>query len=110
MTTTLTNGTVAQIFGPVVDVRFPAGALPPIYTALRVQGTGGSAGRGEDLTLEVAQHLGNDVARCVAMATTDGCRRGMPVINSGAPVSSRDTCWRSARSAAWCATPIRRAA
>ena len=87
MTTTLTNGNIAQIFGPVVDVRFPSGALPPINTALRVEGTSGSAGRVGDLVLEVAQHLGNDVARCVAMATTDGCRRGMPVDNTGAPIS-----------------------
>jgi F-type H+-transporting ATPase subunit beta len=40
-----------------------------------------------DLTLEVAQHLGNDVARCVAMSTTDGCRRGMTVVNLGSPIS-----------------------
>ncbi len=86
-TTTLTNGTIAQIFGPVVDVRFPAGSLPAIYTALYVQGTAGSAGRVGDLVLEVTQHLGNDVARCVAMATTDGCRRGMEVANTGAPIS-----------------------
>jgi F-type H+-transporting ATPase subunit beta len=88
MTTTLTtNGTVAQIFGPVVDVRFPGGALPAIYTALEVEGTAGSAGRVGTLVLEVAQHLGNDVVRCVAMATTDGCRRGMAVIDTGAPIS-----------------------
>ena len=87
MTTTLTNGTIAQIFGPVVDVRFPVDALPPIYTALRVDGTSGSAGRVADLVLEVAQHLGNDVVRCVAMATTDGCKRGMAVANTGAPIS-----------------------
>jgi F-type H+-transporting ATPase subunit beta len=87
MTTTLPsstkNGSIAQIFGPVVDVRFPAGSLPPIYNSLRVQ----DPGRGIDLTLEVAQHLGNDVARCVAMSTTDGCRRGMAVVDSGAAIS-----------------------
>jgi F-type H+/Na+-transporting ATPase subunit beta len=77
------SGTIAQIFGPVVDVRFPAGSLPPIYNSLQVK----DPGRGIDLTLEVAQHLGNDVARCVAMSTTDGCRRGMPVTDSGAPIS-----------------------
>ncbi|MBI5361649.1 MAG: F0F1 ATP synthase subunit beta [Planctomycetes bacterium] len=86
MTTTknsLQNGSIAQIFGPVVDVRFPSGQLPPIYNALHVT----DAARGIDLTLEVAQHLGNDVARCVAMSTTDGCRRGMPVVNTGAPIA-----------------------
>ncbi len=88
MTTTLTsNGTVSQIFGPVVDVRFPVNALPSIFTALSVDGTSGGAGRTTDLTLEVAQHLGNNLVRCVAMATTDGCKRGMAVTNSGAPIS-----------------------
>jgi len=87
MTTTQTQGKIAQIFGPVVDVRFPAGALPPIFTALTVDGTKGSSGRVGDLTLEVAQHLGNDVVRCVAMSTTDGCKRGLAVTNSGAPIT-----------------------
>ena len=83
MTTATATGTTAQIFGPVVDVRFPAGSLPPIYNALKVQ----DASRDIDLTLEVAQHLGNDVARCVAMSSTDGCRRGMTVTDTGAPIS-----------------------
>ena len=70
MTTTATaTGTVAQVFGPVVDVRFPSGSLPPIFNALKVSDTAGSGGRDGDLTLEVAQHLGNDVARCVAMSS-----------------------------------------
>ena len=85
--TTAANGSVSQIFGPVVDVRFPAGNLPPIYTALKVPGTADSGGRTGDLVLEVAQHLGNDVVRCVAMATTDGCRRGLDVVNTGAPIT-----------------------
>jgi len=86
MTTTLTKentGSIAQIFGPVVDVRFPAGKLPAIYSALRVKTPAG----GEDLVLEISQHLGNDIARCVAMASTDGFRRGMAVIDTGAPIS-----------------------
>ncbi len=76
------NGHIAQIFGPVVDVRFPAGSLPPIYQALRVT----DPAREIDLTLEVAQHLGDDIARCVAMSTTDGCRRGMVTVDTGAPI------------------------
>ena len=86
MTTTLTKentGSIAQIFGPVVDVRFPAGKLPAIYSALRVKTPAG----GDDLVLEISQHLGNDMARCVAMASTDGFRRGMAVIDTGAPIS-----------------------
>jgi F-type H+-transporting ATPase subunit beta len=81
-TTRTRQGTIAQIFGPVVDVRFPPGELPAIYTALSVK----DAARGIDLVLEIAQHLGNEVARCVAMSTTDGCRRGMAVTDSGAPI------------------------
>jgi F-type H+-transporting ATPase subunit beta len=80
--TRATTGTVHQIFGPVVDVRFPAGSLPAIYNALRI----GDPARGIDVTLEVSQHLGNDVARCVAMASTDGCRRGMTVTDTGSPI------------------------
>ena len=77
------TGSIAQIFGPVVDVRFPAGSLPPIYNSLRVQ----DPGRGIDLTLEVAQQLGNSTARCVSMSTTDGLRRGMPATDTGAPIT-----------------------
>jgi F-type H+-transporting ATPase subunit beta len=77
------NGSIAQIFGPVVDVRFPAGSLPAIYNALKVT----DKARNIDLVLEVAQHLGNDIARCVAMSTTDGCRRGMPVVDTGRAIA-----------------------
>ena len=81
--TTSNTGTISQIFGPVVDVRFPAGSLPAIYNAVTVT----DASRDIDLTLEVAQHLGNDTARCVAMSTTDGCRRGMTAVDTGAAIS-----------------------
>jgi F-type H+-transporting ATPase subunit beta len=81
--TSSNTGTIAQIFGPVVDVRFPAGQLPPIYNALTVT----DEAAGIDLVLEVAQHLGNDMVRCVAMSTTDGCRRSMPALDTGAPIS-----------------------
>jgi F-type H+-transporting ATPase subunit beta len=77
------NGTIAQIFGPVVDVRFPPGELPPIYSALSIV----DAAEGAGVVLEVSQHLGNDIARCVSMASTDGCRRGMAVSDSGGPIS-----------------------
>ena len=77
---TATNtGSVAQIFGPVVDVRFPTGSLPPIFNALTVT----DESKGIELVLEVAQHLGNDIARCVAMSTTDGCCRGMETVDTG---------------------------
>ena len=80
---TTTTGTVAQVFGPVVDVRFPSGQLPNILNALTVT----DEARGIELVLEVASHLGNDVVRCVAMSTTDGCSRGMAVTDTGAPIS-----------------------
>jgi F-type H+-transporting ATPase subunit beta len=83
MTTATETGQIAQIFGPVVDCRFPAGSLPSILNALRVNDTA----LGIELTLEVAQHLGNDVARCVAMSSTDGCRRGMTVEDTGGPIA-----------------------
>ncbi|MDA0948303.1 MAG: F0F1 ATP synthase subunit beta, partial [Planctomycetota bacterium] len=76
-------GTIAQIFGPVVDVRFEPGKLPNIFNAVAVK----DDALGIDLVLEVAQHLGNHVARCVAMASTDGCRRGMAAADSGGPIS-----------------------
>ena len=76
-------GTVAQIFGPVVDVRFEPGNLPAIFNAVQIKDDAKSI----DVVIEVAQHLGNDVARCVAMASTDGCRRGMDALDTGAPIS-----------------------
>jgi len=76
-------GSIAQIFGPVVDVRFEPGKLPAIYNALTVT----DAAREIELTLEVAQHLGNDVVRCVAMSSTDGCRRGMVAVDTGQPIA-----------------------
>ena len=76
-------GSVAQIFGPVVDVRFAPGELPPIFNAVEIA----DAERGITVILEVAQHLGNDVARCISMASTDGCRRGMEATDTGGPIS-----------------------
>ncbi len=67
-------GTVVQVIGPVVDVRFEAGKLPSIYNALVITEAG--------LTMEVQQHLGDNTVRAVAMGSTDGLRRGMDVISS----------------------------
>jgi F-type H+-transporting ATPase subunit beta len=76
------NGTVVQVIGSVVDVRFPPSELPEIYTALQV--TNPAISKDEwNLTLEVAQHIGESTARCIAMDTTDGLVRGMPVKNTG---------------------------
>ncbi|MCR5078882.1 MAG: F0F1 ATP synthase subunit beta [Bacilli bacterium] len=76
------KGVIVQAVGPVVDVRFDAGHLPEILTALRI-----SLGEGKYLVTEVMQHIGDDVVRSVAMGATDGLQRGMEVINTGAPIS-----------------------
>jgi F-type H+-transporting ATPase subunit beta len=68
--------------GPVVDVAFPPGALPEIYTALRTTNAAIDA-RENNLVLEVAQHLGENSVRTIAMDATDGLRRDQPVVNTG---------------------------
>jgi F-type H+-transporting ATPase subunit beta len=75
-------GKVIQVMGPVVDVEFPPGALPEIYTALRVSNLSIDEREG-NLVLEVAQHLGENTVRCVAMDTTDGLVRGQAAVNTG---------------------------
>ncbi len=78
-------GKILQVIGPVVDVAFPPGKVPEIYTALKV--TNPAIGDTEhNLTIEVAQHLGENVARCIAMDSTDGLVRGMPVLDTHAPI------------------------
>src|SRR5438270_14056106 len=79
-------GKVTQVIGPVVDVEFPPGALPEIFTALTLSNAGISD-KVDNLTIEVAQHLGENTARCIAMDSTEGLVRGQPVKNSGAPIS-----------------------
>ena len=79
------QGKVTQVLGPVVDVEFPPGDLPQIYTALRVTNT--SLGKEEgNLVLEVAQHLGENTVRTIAMDSTDGLARGVVVKNTGSPI------------------------
>jgi len=77
------TGKVIQVMGPVVDCRFPTDSLPAIYSAVTIK----DAKRGIDLTCEVAQHLGDDTVRTVALSTTDGLVRGMEVVDTGAPIS-----------------------
>ena len=75
------KGKVIQVMGPVVDVKFEEGCLPEILHALTMP-------IGErTLTVEVAQHIGDNVARCIAMASTDGLSRGTEVTHTGAPIS-----------------------
>lgn len=78
-------GTVSQVLGPVVDVQFNDNELPQILTALKV--TNPSLGDTEgNLVLEVAQHLGENIVRCIAMDGTDGLVRGQPVVNTRKPI------------------------
>ena len=78
-------GKITQVVGPAVDVAFVPGHLPAIYNALKLNNP--SLGKEVDnLTLEVAQHLGDGVVRCIAMDGTDGLVRGMKVRDTGAPI------------------------
>ncbi len=78
-------GKITQVMGPVVDVEFEQGKLPTIYTALTI--TNPAINNEEDnLVVEVAQHLGDNVVRTIAMDVTDGLMRGMPVRDTGNPI------------------------
>lgn len=77
----MNKGTVAQVIGPVVDVDFTEGNLPEILNALHIEKDGGL------LTLEVAQHLGENRVRAIAMDSTDGLTRGTEVKDTGTPIS-----------------------
>ena len=75
-------GKITQIVGAVLDIRFPEGNLPEINTAIYIKRPDGSR-----LVVEVAQHLGDDTVRCIAMGPTDGLVRGMDAESTGAPIS-----------------------
>ena len=80
------KGKVVQVIGPVVDVEFEGGNLPKILNALKLTNPGISGAK-DNLTLEVAQHLGENTVRTIAMDTTDGLVRGMDVRDTGAPIA-----------------------
>ena len=75
-------GTVVQIIGPVLDLKFPADTLPKLLNAITI-----TAPDGHTVTVEVAQHVGQDTVRCIAMQSTDGLVRGMDANDTGAPIS-----------------------
>ncbi len=81
----LAHGKVTQVIGPVIDVEFPAGNLPAIYSALKLTNKSISD-RELNLTAEVAQHLGESTVRAIAMDSTDGLVRGQDVMQTGAPI------------------------
>ena len=74
-------GTVVQVIGPVLDVRFADGHLPDLLNAIHV------THNGRTVVAEVAQHIGDDVARCIAMSSTDGLERGIPAEDTGGPIT-----------------------
>ena len=76
------RGKITQVIGAVLDVRFDDGKLPEINEAIRIPTVDGG-----ELVVEVSQHLGDDTVRCIAMGTTDGLKRGMEAIATGAPIS-----------------------
>lgn len=81
----MAKGQVKQVIGPVVDIEFPQEHLPLVNNAVKI--TGQAAGYDINLTVEVMQHLGDNVVRCVAMSSTDGLVRGMTAIDTGAPIT-----------------------
>ncbi len=74
------TGTVVQIIGPVIDIRFEEGHLPNLLNAVEIN-------EGDrHLVVEVAQHIGDDVVRCIAMSSTDGLKRGIQAVDTGSPI------------------------
>ncbi len=74
----MSSGTIVEIIGAVVDVEFPRNAVPKVYDALNIEGTA--------TTLEVQGQLGDGVVRTIAMGSSEGLKRGLPVVNTGAPI------------------------
>lgn len=74
-------GTVVQIIGPVLDIKFDNGQLPNLLNAIEVDHNG------KKIVLEVAQHIGDNIVRCIAMSGTDGLQRGIEAVDTGAPIS-----------------------
>ena len=73
------EGKITQVIGAVIDVEFPRESIPRVYEALKIKEV--------DLTLEVQQQLGDGVVRAIAMGTSEGLRRGLTVVATGAPIS-----------------------
>ena len=81
----MASGQVRQVIGPVVDIEFPQEQLPAVNNAVTISGK--AAQYEVQLTVEVMQHLGDNVVRCVAMSSTDGLVRGMTAVDTGAPIT-----------------------
>ncbi len=77
----MANGKVVQVMGTVVDCEFPADSLPGLFNAVSIDN------KGEKVTLEVQQHVGNNWVRCLAFSPTDGLQRGMEAVDTGQSIS-----------------------
>lgn len=75
------TGNIVQVIGPVVDIRFDASHLPSIKSAIEIE-----VRSGEKMVVEVAQHIGDDIVRCIALSSTDGLVRGMECVDTGGPI------------------------
>ncbi|MEZ2720250.1 F0F1 ATP synthase subunit beta [Paenalcaligenes hominis] len=82
----MSNGTIVQCIGAVVDIQFPRDSIPKVYDALKLVDADSKFAE-HDLTFEVQQQLGDGIVRTIAMGSSDGLRRGMGVLNTGAPIS-----------------------
>ncbi|WP_196601196.1 F0F1 ATP synthase subunit beta [Pectinatus frisingensis] len=80
----MAKGKIVQVIGPVVDIEFPAEELPSILNAITIKGKSGDIDI--NLTVEVMQHLGDGITRCIAMSSTDGLTRGMEAVDTGSPI------------------------
>lgn len=80
----MAKGKIVQVIGPVVDIEFPIEDIPAILNAITIKGKSGSIDI--DLTVEVMQHLGDGITRCIAMSSTDGLTRGMEAVDTGSAI------------------------
>ena len=76
------TGKIVQVIGPVVDIRFEEDSLPELLNAIEIETTSG-----DTLVVEVAQHVGDDIVKCISMGSTDGLIRGMEAKDTGEPIS-----------------------
>ena len=77
----MSTGRIHQVIGPVIDIKFKEDEMPELLNAVNIQF------KGKNIVTEVAQHMGDDVARCVALSSTDGLTRGMEAVDTGAPIT-----------------------
>ena len=77
----MNKGVIHQIIGPVIDIKFNPEELPQLLNAINI------VNDGKTIVAEVAQHKGDDVVRCIALSSTDGLKRGMEAVDTGAPIS-----------------------